>query len=338
MITAMFTAPPWLPNALAIALAVVAAVCFASAAFLQQGSVARDVTGQGGPGAAGAGHVGLAALRRLARQPRWLGGWVLIGGGTLLHVSALLLAPIGVVQPVGILAVPIGVALAARAARAHPSAPVLAGVALAVAGTASFVILASTGTASTPEPVTTKGLGAALLVVAVVAGALLLAAQRFSGPLRCVAYASVGAVGYGFGSSMIRVMARAVAGRTDVVALVLLGGVGMICAISMGAWAVQQAYAAGPAPVVTSGLTVGDPVVAILLSAGLLGEAVHHGPGTLAIMIGCAAVAAAGVALLATHQPSGDAPSDRPPRAVPPTSADGTPPARPGITGPASSP
>lgn len=301
----MLALAPWLPTAIAIALAVVAAVCFASAAFLQQGSVAEDLTAQDGIGA-GTGSVGFDALRRLARQPRWLGGWALIGAGTLLHVAALMLAPIGVVQPLGILAVPVGVVLAARAARTRPSRRVTAGVALAVAGTVTFVVLATSGTAPTSAPVTASGLGVALLVVAVIVAGLRLVASRFAGAARCLAYAGMAAVGYGFGSSLVRVIVRASAGDlTSLLSpLVILTGLAMLSAITMGAWAVQQAYASGPAPVVTSALTVGDPLVAILLSAGLLGEGLHHGPVALVAMVGCAAVAACGVWLLARHQPA----------------------------------
>lgn len=314
----MPTAAPWLPIALAVALAVVAALCFASAAFLQQGSVAQEVTAQRGTAAASAGRVGFGALRRLARQPRWLAGWALIGAGALLHVTALLLAPIAVVQPVGILAVPVGVVLAARAARSRPSGRVAGGVALAVSGTVAVVVLASFGVTPTSAPVTMSGLAVALLIVAGVVGMLRLVASRFPGSPRCLAYAGIGAVGYGFGSALIRVIARASEG--DLTALlspvVILAVLAMVGAITLGAWAVQQAYASGPAPVVTSALTVGDPLVAILLSAGLLGEGLHHGPVALVAMVVCAAVAAAGVWLIARHQPASSVAPSQPPTAA----------------------
>lgn len=226
---------------------------------------------------------------------------------TLLHVSALLLAPISVVQPIGILAVPVGVMLTARGARAWPSQRVMSGVALAVAGTVAFVVLSTLGTAPTSVPVTVSGLGVAVLIVAVVIGGLRLAASRLSGALRCLAFASMGAAGYGFGSSLIRVIARATS--RDLAAwlspLVIMAALTMVCSITVGAWAVQQAYASGPAPVVTSALTVGDPLVAILLSAGLFGEGLHQGAVVLVFMVVCAAVAASGVWLLARYQPAG---------------------------------
>ncbi len=115
----MLSSAAWIPAALAVVLAVLAAGCSAMVAFLQQGSLTRVPTEQGATGAGAPGRVGLRSRRRLAGQPRWLGGWGLIGTGALLHVSSLLLAPIAVVQPIGILAVPVGVILAAHAVRAR---------------------------------------------------------------------------------------------------------------------------------------------------------------------------------------------------------------------------
>lgn len=303
----MVFAAPWLATTVAVALAVVAAVCFASAAFLQQGSVARDMAFHRGRGAANTGTVGFDALRRLARQPRWLVGWALVGAGTLLHVTALLLAPISVVQPVGILAVPVGVMLAAQAARARPSKRVIGGVALAVAGTVAFVVLASFPSAAPPAPVTVSGLSLAVLVAVGVVGVLRLAAGRLPFPARCLAFASIGAVGYGLGSALIRFIARASVGHPTALLspVVIMAALAMVSAIAVGAWAVQQAYGSGPAPVVTSALTVGDPLVAILVSAGLLGEGLNQTPAALVAMVFCAAVAATGVWLLARHQPAG---------------------------------
>lgn len=105
----MLSSAAWIPAALAVVLAVLAAGCSATAAFLQQGSLTRVPAEQGTTAAGAPGRVGLRSRRRLAGQPRWLGGWGLIGTGALLHVSSLLLAPIAVVQPIGILAVPVGV-------------------------------------------------------------------------------------------------------------------------------------------------------------------------------------------------------------------------------------
>lgn len=303
----------WLATTLAVVLAVLAAGCFATAAFLQQGAVSQVVTAQDATAAGPRGRVGLSSWRRLARQPRWLAGWGLTGTGALLHVSALLLAPIAIVQPIGILAVPVGVVLAARAARARPTRQTVAGVVLAVAGTGTFVVLASAGVTATATPVTLTGLLIALGVVAGVVAGLEVIARRASRLVRCLAYAGIGAVSYGFGSALIRVISRTVAAGTDALLspLMIIAALAVVGAIAVGAWAVQQAYASGPAPVVTSALTVGDPLVAILLSAGLLSEGLTPSPVTLAAIVGSALAAATGVRLLAGYQPT-DTPDSHP--------------------------
>ena len=68
-----------------------------------------------------------------------------------------LLGTVSAAQPLGIPAVPVGAVLAARQARTRPSPGVVGGVALAVAGTASFVTHAALGPAPTTQRATTGG-------------------------------------------------------------------------------------------------------------------------------------------------------------------------------------
>lgn len=302
----MLSSAAWIPTAIAVVLAVLAAGCFATAAFLQQGSVTQVLREQDATERDTSGRIEVRAWRRLAQQPRWLGGWALIGTGALLHVSALVLAPISVVQPIGILAVPVGVVLAARAARTQPALHTVVGVVLAMAGTGTFVVLASAGVTPTATSVTTTGLLTTLGVVVALVTGLEVIARRASQSVRCLAYAGIGAVSYGFGSALIRVISRTGTAGTHALLspLIITTALAVIGAIAAGAWAVQQAYAAGPAPAVISALTVGDPLVAILLSAGLLNEGLHPSQVTLVAMISSAAAAASGVRLLARHQPA----------------------------------
>lgn len=303
----MVSFAPWLPTALAVTLAVVAALCFATAAFLQQHAVTHTLGSSDGGGAATQTQVSVKSFHQLAQQPRWLAGWGLIGAASVLHVSALLLAPVSVVQPIGILAVPVAVVLAARAAHLRPPRPVVAGVALSVAGTGAFVVLAGVGVAPTsPAAQTLTGLLTALLVVAAVVVGFEVTARRSTGLARCLAYAGIGAVSFGCGSALISLISQTVTADTTTLwsPLVIIAGLAIVGALAGGAWAVQQAYASGPAAVVISALTVGDPLVAILLSAGLLGEGLSRNPATVIAMIASTAAAAWGVRLLASHHPA----------------------------------
>jgi drug/metabolite transporter (DMT)-like permease len=284
----------------AISLAVVAAVCFAGAAVLQHGAVSAESA----PHESGDSQtLTLRGLRAVARQPGWLTGLVLAGSGTALHAVALILAPLSVVQPIGVLAVPIAVLLTAQRSRRAPGARVVGWVAMSVLGVAAFVVTAA-GTAVTSQPQT----GAPLVAAAVVAGVVVVLAVvglAQSGWVRCVACATAGAVAFGLVSGLVRAVSQSIApglrGLLDpsvVVVVVVIGA-----AVVVGGWLVQQAFASGPPEVVVACLTVVDPIVAVVLGAVLLGEGAATPPAFLLVLVAAAAVAAVGVVGLAKHHP-----------------------------------
>jgi len=281
--------------ALAIALAMLAAVCFAGAAVLQH----RAVTAESGPTVT----LSLRGLHAVTRRPGWLAGLALAAGGSMLHAGALVLAPLSVVQPVGVLAVPVAVLLTAVRTHRRPGNGVLLGVAVCVAGVAAFVGIAAGTAVSTPPPD-----GATLLaglVVAVVVLALAGFGLSRSGWVRCVACAMAGAVAFGLVSALIRAVSQSVtSGMTALLApAVLAAVVGISAAVLAGGWLVQQAFASGPPEVVIACLTVVDPIVAVLLGAVLLGEGAATPAETWLLLIGAAVAATAGVVGLARHHP-----------------------------------
>lgn len=211
------------------------------------------------------------------------------------------------VQPIGILAVPVAVLLTSRVTGLPPNRRVLGGVALAVVGTGSFVLLAASGTTPTPSPATSSGLLTGLALLTAVVVGLRLLATRVSGVGRCLAWAGIGAASFGSGSALIRLLSRTLTADPDrlLTPLPVTVALAVVAAMAVGAWAVQQAYASGAAAVVTGVLTVGDPVVAILLSAGLLGEGLDQGVTAALVMTASAAAAAWGVRLLARHHRAG---------------------------------
>lgn len=285
----------------AISLAVLAALCFAGAAVLQHGAVSEKSApaGDGGSGES----LTLRGLRAVARQPGWLAGLALAGSGSALHAIALVLAPITIVQPVGVLAVPIAVLLTSLRSRRAPGVPVYAWVGLSVVGVAAFVLTAA-GTAVSNQPPDGATLLAALIVAAVMAG--LAAIGWFSsGWIRCVAYAAAGAVGFGLVSGLVRAVSQSITpglrGLLEPSVALAVAGIGV--AVVVGGWLVQQAFASGPPEVVIGCLTVVDPIVAVILGAVLLGEGSATSVQTWALMIVAALVATAGVAGLARYHP-----------------------------------
>lgn len=285
----------------AIILAILASICFAGAAVLQHRAVAAhsdDDTAD--PGAA----LSLKSLREVTRRPGWLAGLALAVGGTTMHAIALVLAPLSIVQPIGVLAVPIAVVLSVMRTKNKPAPGVLVGVALSVAGVAAFVGIAAGTAVSSPAPD-----GATLLAGLVVAGLVVaLGALGITSRIpwvRCVACATAGAVAFGLVSALLRAVSQSVTtgltGLLDPAVLAALAGIA--AAVVVGGWLVQQAFAVGAPEVVVACLTVVDPIVAVVLGVVLLGEGARTPTQSWLLLLGAAAAAATGVVALASHHP-----------------------------------
>ncbi|MFC5993348.1 hypothetical protein ACFQE5_03865 [Pseudonocardia hispaniensis] len=287
---------PGPPAVLAVVLAALGAASFALAAGLQHRAVATAMDA----GSATSAGLGLRAVGGLVRRPGWLAGLALGATGAGLHAAALVLAPVSVVQPIGVLAVPFAVLLAARAGGVRPAPGVVGGVALSLAGVGGFVALAAGSAASAlADP-------AALPVASAVIGGIGLALAGFgalaAGPVRCIACATAGAVAFGLVSALLRALAQQIiagVGALDVAGV--LAGIAVLLAV--GGWLVQQAFAAGPPELVISCLTVIDPLVAVGLGVLALGEGAAIGVLTAVGMTGCAVAAALGVLALARYHP-----------------------------------
>jgi len=167
-----------------------------------------------------------------------------------------------------------------------------------------FVLLASIRASPSPTAVTPTDLLIACAAVSAAIVVLSRIAVRSPGRRRNVALAAIGALGFGFGSALLRLISQSLSSDPGLFsAVVVTAAVMMVSAMVVGGWAVQQAYVSGPAAVVVGCLTVGDPLVAVILGLGLLGEGGQLGPGASFLMIVCATGAAVGVALLARHHP-----------------------------------
>lgn len=284
----------------AVAMAVGAAVLFAVSAVLQNGAVA-DVVRSGSP----AGPVvRTGELRALARTRAWVIGVVLATIGSITHAGALVLAPVAIVQPIGVLAVPFAVVIAARRNRRHPSATVQVIVAACLIAVAGFVTLANTQFRQSTPPSYIGVVAAAVTAVAVTA-VLALIALRSTGWQRCVAFATSGATAFGLVSALMRLISlHLTTGIDDLDDVgVWLPAAGVAGALVVGGWAVQQAHASGPPAVVVGCMTVTDPIVAVTLGITMLGEGGATSVEAVLGLVGCA-VAGLGAALfLARHHP-----------------------------------
>ena len=289
--------PPMAEIGLAVGAAVVAAVMFGAAAVFQQRAIRHSTDD-----ASAERILSVRQLLALFRIPRWRAGLLLIAAGTVLHVVALALAPLKVIQPIGVIAVPAAILLASAYAGRRPGGRVLVGVAVSLLAVVSFVLLAVTPDA----PVLRTERSLAVSVGAfVLSGLLYLASWRARSWLRCVLLATAGAVNFGLGSALVRDLTQLLRlhrlfdeGWTSVGLIVC-----MTLAVGLGGWFVQQAYAAGAAAVVTACSTVVDPLVAVLFGIAVLGEGDSIDRAHAAGMVVSALVATAGVIYLARHHP-----------------------------------
>src|SRR5699024_5075717 len=114
---------------------------------------------------------------------------------------------------------------------------------------------------------------------------------------------------FGTVAAAVHVLARSVivAGLPGLVPLevrwwMLVGAVGL--ASVAGFWLVQTAYARGPAETVLAGLTVIDPIVAVIIGAAFFGEYTGLTAAATAGLLASAAVGAGGVWMLSRFHPT----------------------------------
>lgn len=282
---------------LAVLLTVLASVALAVASVVQHLAVGSAAGPQ--PGTKLSGRQLLAVIR----NPRWLGGLLLTGVGAVLQMTALLLAPVTVVQPIGVLAVPWTILLAARLHGLAITSRMWTATALTVTGTAAFAWVAISHAA--PYPV----LNDSWLVTGTLAGfgvAAALAALGARGPLawRCLAWSAAAAVIYGAESGVVKAIGHYVASRPwlESATFWFLAASVAAGAVLAGIW-IQQGYASGPAEIVVGTLNAAGPVAGVAYGIAVLGEGVNITWSAALLMLLFAAIALSGVVLLSRFHP-----------------------------------
>src|SRR5690606_4899391 len=107
---------------------------------------------------------------------------------------------------------------------------------------------------------------------------------------------------YGFVATLAKaVISRIQAGNFEWLTVVCV--VALIAAAAAGAYFVQTAYSSGPPDLVIAGLTVIDPIVAVLIGALVLGEADAAPVPVLVLFAVAGAIAVFGVFGLARYHP-----------------------------------
>jgi hypothetical protein len=272
---------------LAICLSLAAAVALAFGAQYQNMAVARGQSKN-----SDGKRVGFRALAKLVSNPRWLIGMAFLATGAGLQIAALSLAPLIVVQPLGAIALVITALLNSRSTKTAITKATWLAITLCTVGIAIFVAVAANVAGEKPN-LNDGDLAQILFVLGIVVAIFTVGFFTFI----------LGAgILYGFVASLIKAVVQRISQQDfSLLTLVCLVVIGL--AILLGGWFVQNAYASGPPDLVIAGLTVVDPMVAIMVAIVILGEAQSADALTLAIFTATALVAIVGVWLLAKVHP-----------------------------------
>lgn len=293
----------------AIALALVSAVLLAVGTQLQNGAVGD----QKKAALSGRSHLKLNQLVQLIRRPQWVTGLALTIVALALQFTALLLAPLILVQPIGAIALVITSLLNARITKTRLNRASVVAIVLCTAGLGAFVVMAHQ-VAIEPEIDNNSLmviLAMAIALIGTFAYIFFTGASKFR-PLTFIIGA--GAL-FGFVATLTKVVVkrlfqqdgfnRIISFQAELVTdgLTFLALACMVAAGLLGAWFVQNAYASGPPDLVVAGLTVIDPLVAVSIGVVLLNEAMNAPWPIMLGFIASGAMSVIGVFLLSKVHP-----------------------------------
>lgn len=280
-----------------ILIALVGAVFLSLGAQFQHRGVEQIEESHGSGEKAG---LSLGQILRLLLRPWWLLGSVMLGLAIVFQLTSLGFAPIIVVQPIGVVALVITAVLNARLTGHRLEAKAQRAVIFCVLGIALFV-----ATAALYATEHVLGglqllivLGVLALIVVLLGGAFLLWRRRAG----ALFYILAAGVLYGFVATLAKAVINRL-GNGNFDWLTVLCGVALLAAAILGAYFVQTAYSVGSPDLVVAGLTVVDPLVAILIGIAVFGEASNVPVWVIVLWVLAGGGAVYGVFQLARHHP-----------------------------------
>ncbi|NYF17032.1 drug/metabolite transporter (DMT)-like permease [Microbacterium sp. AK009] len=250
-----------------IPLALLGAIFMSFGAQYQHRGVAKveEMSGAGGAGGLSGGQ-----LVRLLSRPSWVIGTMMLGLAIVCQLAALSFAPLIVVQPLGAIALVITTLLNARISGHKPTRRSLIAIGACVGGIFIFVTIAALF--ATESPISDGQLITILLILAAVTVAFAGLWVWLRKRMGALFYIMAAGVIYGFVATLAKVIIVRIQNQ-NFEWLTLLCLIALLIGTGIGAYFVQTAYSSGPPDLVIAGLTVIDPIVAILIGLIVLGEA-----------------------------------------------------------------
>lgn len=254
----------------AVALSLVSAVAYATAAVAQERLAARS------PGS--------GALRLLGSGAWW---WSvgLNAAAALLHVVALRYGPLTVVQPLGALTLVAAVPMGARMAGRRVRAVEWKGTALTLLGLAAILV-----TASGPAPEDVLSVPEAVAVAGATAALIGMLSRRGARPgLR---HATASGVASGVASALTQTVTVAATDRTGPLLSVQVVGVALlVAAFAAGGLLLSQTAYQGGLGGPLAMVTLANPLAAAVIGLSLLGERLQGGPAGVLLALAGAGLA-----------------------------------------------
>lgn len=244
--------------------------------------------------------LGAGQLLKLLSRPSWVIGTLMLGLAIVCQLSALAFAPLIVVQPLGAIALVITTLLNAQISGHRPTKRSLIAIAACVGGIFIFVTIAALF--ATEKPVSNGQLITILVllgVVTIVFTGLWIWFRKRVGPLF---YITAAGVIYGFVATLAKVVIVRIQ-NSDFDWLTFTCLAALVVSAIVGAYFVQTAYSSGPPDLVVAGLTVVDPMVAILIGLLVLQEAAGAPLWVYIAFAIAGAISVWGVFQLARHHP-----------------------------------
>ncbi|MFD4262921.1 DMT family transporter [Streptomyces sp. NPDC058534] len=282
--------------ALSVLLSLVSAVAYAGGAIVQEQVAASSSAAQYAP----------------LRRPGWWAAVALNGLGGVLHVVALALGPLSLVQPLGALTIVFALPMAALFVGRRAGATAWRGALMATVGLAGLLSLVGASDAQsldTAQRIAAAVVTGAVIVALVIAGR---AAHRHPA-VRSILLAIASGIAFGMSSVFTKTVAVDWSGGVSAADLPSMAVIGVLATAGMVLSQAAYRGAGLAAPLAT--LTVVNPVVAAVVGITMFGETFRYGTTGTALALSCGVVAAGGLILLTTERiarESAEQPADLP--------------------------
>ncbi|MFI1758894.1 DMT family transporter [Streptomyces sp. NPDC020571] len=269
--------------ALSVLLSLVSAVAYAGGAIVQEQVAASSPDAQYAP----------------LRRPAWWAAVSLNGLGGLLHVVALALGPLSLVQPLGALTIVFALPMAALFVGRRAGATAWRGALMATVGLAGLLSVVGASDAQSLD--TAQRVGAALVTGGAVVALMIAGRAAHRHPaVRSILLATASGIAFGMSSVFTKTVAVDWTGGVTAGDLPSLAVIGVLATAGMVLSQASYRGAGLAAPLAT--LTVVNPVVAAVVGITMFGETFRYGTAGTVLALGCGVVAAGGLIMLTTER------------------------------------